>query len=321
VRHEPLGARALGKWHGILTSLGISAKALSNRHGPCPVCGGKDRFRFDDKGGRGTWICSRCGAGDGIELVKKLRSVDFKEAARLIEQQIGAAPVVRMHRDQLPRSDQQRREGIVALWKRSLEITLDDHAGRYLQDRTGITAFPRCMRYSPDERYTEAGSRPSWHPVMVAKVDPSDVAVAQGERAALHRTYLDRYSGKAAVAEPRKMLGAMPTGAAVRLMDHGEVLGIAEGIETALSASALFNVPCWAALTAGLLQEWSPPPSVKTMFVFGDNDESSTGQAAAYGLARRLKAKGLSVSVEIPQVTGSDWNDVHRRAVNRRQDQ
>ena len=87
---------------------------------------------------------------------------------------------------------------------------------------------------------------------MVAKVDPSDAAVAQGERASLHRTYLDRYSGKAQVAEPRKMLGSMPTGAAVRLMEHADVLGIAEGIETALSASALFNVPCWAALTAGL---------------------------------------------------------------------
>ena len=59
------------------------------------MCGGKDRFRFDDKGGRGTWICSRCGAGDGIELVKRLLNVEFKEAARLIEQQIGAAPVIR----------------------------------------------------------------------------------------------------------------------------------------------------------------------------------------------------------------------------------
>ena len=78
---------------------------------------------------------------------------------------------------------------------------------------------------------------------MVAKVDPSDAAVAEGERAALHRTYLDQFSGKAEVAEPRKMLGTMPTGAAVRLMAHDDVLGIAEGIETALSASILFNVP------------------------------------------------------------------------------
>ena len=314
--HEPLKDRALGRWRGILTSLGVPAKALTNRHGPCPVCGGKDRFRFDDKGGRGTWICSRCGAGDGIELVKKLLNIEFKEAAKLIEQQVGTAPLIRNNR-QIP-TDEFKRSGIVALWKRSREITLDDQAGRYIQDRTGLTAFPPCLRYSPDERYTEANSRASWHPVMVAKVDPSDTAVAQGERASLHRTYLDRYSGKAQVAEPRKMLGTMPTGAAVRLMEHSEVLGVAEGIETALSASALFNVPCWAALTAGLMELWAPPPVVKTVFVFGDNDESSTGQAAAFSLARRLKARGLAVTVEIPLVTGWDWNDVHLRSLSGR---
>jgi len=49
------------------------------------------------------------------------------------------------------------------------------------------------------------------------------------------------------------MMGSMPTGAAVRLMAHEDVLGIAEGIETAMSASILFNVPCWAALNAGLV--------------------------------------------------------------------
>ena len=83
-------------------------------------------------------------------------------------------------------------------------------------------------------------------------------------------------------------------------MPHQDMLGIAEGIETALSASILFNVPVWAALTAGLLEEWTPPATVTTVFVFGDNDASSTGQAAAYTLAQRLKAKGLSVFVEIP---------------------
>src|SRR4051812_20138467 len=146
--HEPLKERALGRWRGILTSLGVSAKALSNRHGPCPVCGGKDRFRFDDQGGRGTWICSRCGAGDGIELVKRFFNVDFKEAARLIEQQTSAAPVQR-NRQQQASDTGQKRDGIIGLWSRSTEITAGDHAGRYLNDRTGIANFPRCLRYSP----------------------------------------------------------------------------------------------------------------------------------------------------------------------------
>ena len=81
MQREPLKDRALNRWHGILPALGIPAKALTNRHGPCPMCGGKDRFRFDNKGGRGTWFCSQCGAGDGIELVKQFKGCDFKEAA------------------------------------------------------------------------------------------------------------------------------------------------------------------------------------------------------------------------------------------------
>lgn len=315
MQREPLKDRALGKWRGILPALGVPAKALVNRHGPCPMCGGKDRFRFDDKGGRGTWICSRCGAGDGIELVKRFQKVEFKEAARLIERHVGSAPVMPAGKHRPP-TDARKREEMVALWKRARPIKLDDDAGRYLNARTGLTTFPASLRFAPDERYTEPGKRPSWHPLMVAKVDPSDAAVAQGERAALHRTFLSPYGTKAEVASPRKMMGAMPTGAAVRLMEHEEVLGIAEGIETAISASLLFGVPAWAALTAGLLQEWTPPADVTTVFVFGDNDASSTGQAAACSLAQRLKAKGLTVAVEIPSATDSDWNDVLRRRMS-----
>src|SRR3954471_536020 len=121
--HEPLKHRALGRWRGILTSLGVPAKALSNRHGPCPVCGGKDRFRFDDKGGRGTWICSHCGAGDGVELVKRFLRVEFKDAARAIEQHIGDAPVATA--GMRGQSDAQKREEMKDLWGRSTLITPD----------------------------------------------------------------------------------------------------------------------------------------------------------------------------------------------------
>lgn len=69
----------------------------------------------------------------------------------------------------------------------------------------------------------------------------------------------------------------------------------------------------WAALSDSLLQDWVPPPIVKTVLIFGDNDVSFAGQAAAYALARRLTAKGLTISVELPVRTGVDWNDVHRQ--------
>ena len=68
--HLPTLAR--GRWPAILADLGIEPTALRNNHGPCPGCGGRDRFRFDDKDGRGTFICGQGGdpiAGDGFDLL------------------------------------------------------------------------------------------------------------------------------------------------------------------------------------------------------------------------------------------------------------
>ncbi len=76
---------ASGRWVGILSAFGLSEKTLSGKHCPCPVCGGKDRFRFDNKNGKGTFYCSGCGAGNGVDLVMKLKGWSFKEAAKEIQ--------------------------------------------------------------------------------------------------------------------------------------------------------------------------------------------------------------------------------------------
>ena len=61
--------RALGRWKGILAGIGVDPKYLTGKNVGCPLCkDGKDRFRFDDKRGEGTWICNRCGAGSGVDL-------------------------------------------------------------------------------------------------------------------------------------------------------------------------------------------------------------------------------------------------------------
>lgn len=71
--------QACGHWPNILPALGV--KVMKNRHQACPVCGGSDRFRFDDKEGRGTWFCNQCGAGDGLKLVEKVFGLSASEAA------------------------------------------------------------------------------------------------------------------------------------------------------------------------------------------------------------------------------------------------
>ncbi len=79
---------AAGHWPELLAGIGIDVPRRG-KHGPCPACGGKDRFRLDDKGGRGTWICNQCGAGDGLDLVCRVFSTPPKEAAELIAPLVG----------------------------------------------------------------------------------------------------------------------------------------------------------------------------------------------------------------------------------------
>jgi hypothetical protein len=85
---------ARGKWRAILSSLQIEVPASSKQHGPCPACGGKDRFRFDDEDGRGTWFCNQCTpkAGDGFALVQNVRGCDFPEALQLVTDALGYRP-------------------------------------------------------------------------------------------------------------------------------------------------------------------------------------------------------------------------------------
>jgi len=106
------------------------------------------------------------------------------------------------------------------------------------------------------------------------------------------------------------MPGAWPEGAAVRLALPDKIMGVAEGVETALSAMRLFRLPTWACLSDVRLASWWPPEGVLEVVVFGDRDASAAGQAAAWALAKRLKAKGIKSSVELPPHDGQDWNDV-----------
>lgn len=84
--------QAHGHWPRILPALGV--KVIKNRHQACPVCGGSDRFRFDDKEGRGTWFCNHCGAGDGLKLVEKVFGVNPSEAAGKVNDVTGHLPPV-----------------------------------------------------------------------------------------------------------------------------------------------------------------------------------------------------------------------------------
>ena len=303
-------SRARGRWRGILSGLGMEAKFLRDKHGPCPMCGGTDRWRWDDKGGDGTYFCSGvCGAGNGVDLVIKWKGITFAEAKREIEGQIGTAPVVVA---KAARDDSKAREAMAALWKRCNAMDGQDIASRYLRSR-GIAlppSAPSVLRWIGELEYREDASRVvSYHPAMLAKfVAPDD------KSATLHRTWLAEPGVKANVAKPRKLMaGQAPDGGAVRLGAASETMGIAEGLETAMSAAQFFDITVWSALTAGAMVKWKPPKDVaKNIIICGDTDSSFAGQNAAYALAYRLKTEGFGVEVRFTQYydTGQkdDWN-------------
>lgn len=294
---------ALNRWPGLLAHFGIDRDFLTGKHTACPVCGGRDRFRFDDREGRGTFFCSHCGAGDGFQLLERIKGWSFREAAKEIEAIVGIIPA------SAPASKPNDADKLAIcrrMWGESSAIVPDDPVALYLARRCGIEAVPPVIRFNPRLAYRHDDGRVTLHPAMVCRVQ--DVT---GVGCAIHRTYLTEDGQKATVPSVKKLAGNLPAGAAIRLFPTVACIGIAEGVETALSAFVLFGVPTWAAVTAGGLERWTPPEGTGRVIVFGDNDASGTGQAAAWVLAKRLISNGLETEVRIPSQAGCDWNDIH----------
>ena len=127
---------------------------------------------------------------------------------------------------------------------------------------------------------------------------------------AVHRTFLASDGRGLATRQPaRAALGILGSGL-VRLAPACDLLGLAEGIETALSASALFGVPCWATLGAERFQRITLPSSIDRIILFLDHDAAGR---RAEGLARAHFQNMLAIDARYPERPGEDWNDVLRR--------
>jgi putative DNA primase/helicase len=182
----------------------------------------------------------------------------------------------------------------------------------YLASRGLWPLPPQCsLKAHATVEYWHESRRIGRYPALVA-----DVVDVAGELVTVHVTYLE--GGKKLQGhEPRKLLSAMTgrEGCAVRLMPPAPVMGVAEGIETALSAAELDGIPVWAALNTSLLSRFEPPPGVTTLRVYGDRDEA--GLSAALRLCERLQGR-IRVENRIPAAPAKDWNDVLKTKNNRR---
>src|SRR3546814_646786 len=124
--------QCINRWPSILPQFGISPSYLTGKQTPCPTCGGKDRFRFDNKDGRGTYYCNKCGPGDGVQLVMMKTGWPFRQAAEKIREVL---PNADEHRPKPTLSEERRLQALRDTWKESKLITAQDDAGRYLASR------------------------------------------------------------------------------------------------------------------------------------------------------------------------------------------
>lgn len=209
----------------------------------------------------------------------------------------------------LARQWAEARERNRRLWDACLPVQANDPVGRYLANRLkcGLTFFPEVLRLHPCLPYWHEGRRWGAWPAMVAALtNPA------GQTVALHRTWLTADGFKASVPVVKKLSKAAGPvmGSCVRLaqVNASGVIGIAEGLETAMAAQQASGVPTLAAYSASALAHWQWSHGTRHVVVFADADDA--GRHAASVLRRRSQTAGLLVQVLTPAEPGADWCDV-----------
>lgn len=199
------------------------------------------------------------------------------------------------------RSTWDRRGVARALWDQGTAIR-GGPAARHLHVRGIARSAPQDLRSHPGvSAAIYAGEGPR-RPALLAAIRE-----AEGEICAVEVTYLALNGERARMRTPRRAIGIIPPGSAVRLDPAGPRLLVAEGVFSALSASERFAMPAWALLSTSNLRRWEPPAGVRAVLIAADRGVD--GERSARLLAARLAAGGLQVAIRWPPSPAGDWNE------------
>ena len=304
-----------GKWLDVFRDYGLP-HVVTLKHVECPLCGRK-KFRIDNKQGSGSWICT-CSSGYAMQLLMEVEGKDFKEMAQELDKAYGN------YSPEIPRGEFKRQDEFIPS-KQEQMLTRFSSIGRientpvqtYLNNR-GIHTLPTSSVKFSKAEYDKDTNRSYQTMYSIATDDHMNIVY-------LHKTFIEN-GKKADMERSKKIYSAMDNkvvcstcgntstqSCAVRLFEHGETLGIAEGIETALSATQLSKIPCWAVMNTAILKAFKAPKGVKTLIVFADNDRHGAGLAAAIQCAN----KNVLANNDVAQVfvrwnedAGIDFNDM-----------
>jgi Toprim domain-containing protein/CHC2-type zinc finger protein len=282
---------------------GIKLVGRGERVGPCPVCGGKDRFAINIT--KQIWNCRGCAkGGDVVDLVQHLDGVDFKSAVATLggDEPRPIAPVKPAVREK--EDDREKTERALRIWDEASEVN-GTLAERYLRRRgLELPDDDRALRF-----YSPCPFGVGKYPCLIALFRD----ILTDEPKAVHRVAL----APGGILIGKRMLGRVG-GCAVKLDADENVelsLAIGEGIETMIAARMRGFRPAWAVGSAGAIRQFPVLNGIEALTVLVDNDEADrngrrAGPDAAAECSARWTAAGREVRRVVPRRKGADMADL-----------
>jgi hypothetical protein len=291
----------------VVAARGIKLRGKIECVGPCPVCGGDDRFAINVR--KNIFNCRGCAVGgDPIALVQHLDSVTFTEAvATLAGASVsprGETRPATIHKPDAEVYVRHQRAKAQTLFRRTVPAT-GTIVEAYLKSRGIDIPLPATVRFLEPV----AGH----HPAMLVpfgipdEIEPEVLGIDIDAVAAVHLTLLRPDGTGKADVKPSKLSIGSPGAMPLVLASMNDLLGLAitEGIEDALSVHQAAGLGAWAAGAAGFMpklitaiedltaRECDASPECVT--IFADADEA--GQRGAQALAESLIARGIEVLI------------------------
>jgi hypothetical protein len=301
--------------------LGASLKRVTSteRVGPCPTCGGRDRFAVNVK--RQIWNCRGCATGgaDAISLVMHIHGCNFREAVHFLTDG-RSMPAPQARPKTTPPDDSAFVEQLIAgIVRELIPVRAAPPAERYLAEARKIDTDAiadvlertDAIGWHPSVLFREQGHALDGRRLGCIVAIMTDVMTAE-PTGAISRTYLTPDLAKVGKA---KTLGR-PAGV-VRLTPDDEALGglhLAEGIETALTAISWGFRPMWATGSTALMSKFPVLSGIECLNLIVDHDQNDAGEKAAREAEARWLSAGREVRLLRPEARG-DLNDVIKEAV------
>lgn len=326
---------ARGKWTDILPALtNVAHTVFSTPKGqPCPFPGCKtqrDGFRYDNIDGNGTFFCNGCGNGNGITFIARARGIANSAAKNLVAEHLGL-----QQKNPFEGIQKGDYDTLINTWAGCQKLVQKEKKNigqKYLESR-GISSYDhleQVVAYNPElalvvpiDKNKEPDNNKKYriegyYPALVARYllpDENKDYVCMGHA----WIYLTpeatkmQWEGKDLKRFRSRGRESTMSGAAIYLdLPEDGVIGVAEGLETALYCRQYGKVPMWACGTATLMDKVTIPENVHTVLIFADNDGNkliNTGKIKSESLAKRLLSEGKKVKIITPKEDGDDWLD------------